>query len=228
MRTCSIEECENKHEAHGWCNKHYVRWLKYGDPLYKYESKSKCQIDECENKHQAQGYCKKHYQSYYIKKRTSPSVFEKSLKERFEESTKLNPETGCIEWIKCLDHGYGVFTKNNKKTRAHRISYELYKEEILEGMLVCHSCDNRKCVNPEHLFLGTHKDNMKDMTKKGRQSNRVGEKNTYAKLDTSTVIKIKEMLKGDYSCSDIASKIGVKVHFIYDIKTKRSWRHIHG
>lgn len=94
-----------------------------------------------------------------------------SLK-RFFSNVKENQETGCIEWIgSTTDKGYGSFSVNNKKVRAHRFSYELEHGEIPEGNIVCHACDNPKCVNPKHLFLGTHKDNTQDMLSKKRQKN---------------------------------------------------------
>lgn len=78
----------------------------------------------------------------------------------------------CWEWTACLNEaGYGIFgTQNKKIDRAHRISYRFYIGQIPEGMFVCHTCDNRKCVNPKHLFLGKNIDNVNDMIRKGRQS----------------------------------------------------------
>jgi len=99
------------------------------------------------------------------------------IKERFEQKCEPVTETGCWIWTGCYSGkgrtGYGLFHTKTVKTgakmkKAHRVSYELYKEEIPEGMLVCHKCDNPACVNPDHLFLGSHIDNMKDMISKGR------------------------------------------------------------
>lgn len=90
-------------------------------------------------------------------------------KERYWE--KVYRSSACWEWQAHRSvKGYGDFAINGRLFRAHRVSYFLHSGEQPGSLLVCHHCDNPSCVNPAHLFLGTHRDNMRDMTAKGRQS----------------------------------------------------------
>lgn len=148
---------------------------------------------------------------------------ERKSKEDFLKYVKI-PENldGCWEWIgHANDRGYGYFKFNNKECRAHRFSFELFIGEIPEGLCVCHSCDNRKCVNPTHLFLGTVQDNVDDRNNKNRQAK--GEKQGLHKLTEQQVYQIREMIEQGYTQREIANVFGISHQVVSLIKSGRIW-----
>jgi len=90
--------------------------------------------------------------------------------ERFRKMYTVDEKTGCWNWNRgCSNSGYGTFYSGNKPVNPHRWYWQYINERTLpRHLLVCHKCDNRRCVNPNHMFIGTAKDNMQDSTKKGR------------------------------------------------------------
>lgn len=98
---------------------------------------------------------------------------------------KVNKTDSCWVWTACTcGDGYGFFSNTGGEERAHRFSYELHYGKIPIGMYVCHKCDNPLCVNPEHLFLGTHADNMQDKKNKDRTYKPYGNKYSLGKKNT--------------------------------------------
>ena len=94
------------------------------------------------------------------------------MNARFHSKIRIDPQTGCHVWTGSIDpHGYGRIMINRKLRLAHRLGWELANGPIPSGLNILHRCDNRPCVNPEHLFLGTHQDNTADMVAKGRSRN---------------------------------------------------------
>jgi len=113
--------------------------------------------------------------------------------------------------------------------RTHRLSYKLRYGEIPSDLEVCHSCDVRHCVNPDHLFLGTKSENMTDAAMKGRLSCRPaasGEKNCNAKLTTAIVRNIRKRLHDGETGKSIAASVGVSTTTISSLKKRQTWKHV--
>jgi hypothetical protein len=131
----------------------------------------------------------------------------------------------CWVWRSSVDSiGYGTFPFNGE-VKAHRVSYRMFKGEIPDGLFVLHKCDNRQCVNPDHLFLGTQKDNMIDMAskKRGKYPSLCGEKNPMAKLTKETVEEIRKMVESGSKQIDACKKFGVSPMTVSRIIRRESW-----
>ena len=186
-----------------------------------------CRIEGCESKVLAKELCNKHYLQVRKHGKTFTSKKEQKnyLLKNFHNNYEIITETGCWIWMKYRDRdGYGVFTKDKKIKKAHRHSYEIHKGDITDGFSVCHKCDIRSCVNPEHLFLGTLADNLQDMVSKGRQCH--GHVNGMAKLTESMVKQIKAKIKQGFKLVDIAKEFNVAAGCISKIKLGQRWGYL--
>ena len=145
--------------------------------------------------------------------------------QRFYDFVMPEPNSGCWIWLGPLySTGYGSFrTAKGKCMHAHRFSWQLHKNIPIGVLLVCHHCDNRACVNPDHLFLGTHSDNAIDMFRKGRGNTSRGEKHCRAKL---TETDIRKILRDTRSLRIIGEDYGVDKRYIWKIKHGWHWRHV--
>ena len=131
-------------------------------------------------------------------------------------------ETGCWLWLKALSvTGYAVLQYGGKVNKVSRLSYGLYKGEVPDCLHVLHRCDNPVCINPDHLFLGTDKDNMRDKQAKGRGFISSGAKSGMAKL---TEAQVEEALTSTTRHIDLASKFKVSADVIVDVRSGLSWK----
>lgn len=166
----------------------------------------------------------------------------KPLEERF--LAKVNKTNTCWLWAAYKDKkGYGRFSYKRadgvqRMITAHRVAYTLYKGHIPKDLFVCHTCDNPPCVNPDHLFLGTNDDNVKDKMKKGRhvaagthcgKAAISGENNSQARLTELVIRKIRVTAKHSKTSYKALGKMyGVSFQQISDIVRCKRWKHLPG
>ena len=137
----------------------------------------------------------------------------------------IGSEDDCWPWRGPLNRGgYGMFSVGGVTMNASRAAYLLLVGPIGERLCVCHSCDNRACVNPAHLWLGTYSDNWEDCRSKGRETS--GEKNGMAKLSAGDVREIFRRRARGEKISSIAAACGVQHPAISKILNGKLWRHL--
>jgi hypothetical protein len=157
-------------------------------------------------------------------RRTRPLKYH-SLRERLEPYIPQPNENGCWIWTRAKNRaGYGLLNANGSKL-AHRVSWEVFRSPIPEGLHVCHHCDCPPCWNPEHLFLGTDLDNTRDAVAKNRiaPTRARGERSGAAKLTEADVRIIRSCPESNVS---LAARYGVGVDTISEVRNHRTWRHI--
>lgn len=152
--------------------------------------------------------------------------YRKTFAERFwgMADTSGGPDA-CWHWKGFVHpNGYGQLPP----TLAHRASWEIHNGPIPEGLQILHKCDNRKCVNPKHLFLGTQLDNMHDMINKGRAVRvpMLGEKNPRAKINKQIVHLIREKSDSGMKPGPIAKELGISVNAVRGVVKGASWKHV--
>lgn len=198
---CSIEGCDRPSRARGWCNKHWQRWSKNGDPLIV-RSRSRLGV---------------------------PNKTHIPLADRFWTKVDKNgtipshaPELGpCWPWTGSTDKkGYGRIAAEGRKSNdgpliATHVALGLVGVIIPPGFEACHRCDNPPCVNPDHLYAGTRQQNHDDMVERGRQAK--GFNLPHTKLSDEQVREIRSLHSAGSMQKDLAEQFGVHAVTINDI-----------
>lgn len=153
----------------------------------------------------------------------------KPIAARFWSGVLRGLPEDCWVWTKSVDNrGYGKLSsrrgKGGSPERAHRVSWELHFGTIPQDKEVCHRCDNPRCVNPNHLFLGTHRDNMDDAVAKHRMAH--GSNHCCAKLSEQDVVEIRALRHDGVAQRTIARMFGVTHSAIEKIDNGQNWKHV--
>ena len=144
----------------------------------------------------------------------------------FIDGVEIRALSQCWPWLKGLiPSGYGSFSVHDRTYLAHRISWILNNDSVPEGLCVLHKCDNKLCVNPNHLFLGTLGDNCRDMKNKGRAAHPIGELHPLHKLTWTKVDQIRQLAQsGTYSNEKLAQMFEVDPSSISKVLHNHIWR----
>jgi hypothetical protein len=193
--SCLVEGCVKPVTARSMCKRHYMRWRTHGDPLVVGKPRRTTR---------------------------KPATARRLTTTELEGRIERDPNSGCWLWSGADSNGYGSFTLNGKAVKAHRFFCQELHGPIPPGMMVLHSCDTRACVNPLHLSVGTHRDNMADMARKGRASRLQGEMNPRAKLTVSDVAAIRSNAASS-TPTRLSAAYGVSRTTISHILSGRLW-----
>lgn len=161
--------------------------------------------------------------------------FMQNIMDFFWSRVEIDEETGCWNWIGAFSNcGYGKFSIGGLQNRpmttqgAHRVSYELFVGPIGEGMVVKHRCDNKRCVNPEHLEMGTHQENTQEAYDRNLTNVRKGDVHPFAKITSKDVTDIrKAVANGPYGIQrQIAKQYGISQSTVSMIVNHINWKHV--
>ena len=163
---------------------------------------------------------------------TNPLLRRDAESYVLDRSVRSRPD-GCWEWQGGKNaKGYGTMRvgrdRRGPTQLAHRVSYALFCAPVAPAESVCHKCDNPSCVNPTHLFLGSHADNMADMKAKGRARSVNGERSRFAKIAEPDVVTIRDRYRGGESPSLIGADYGLTYNAVIFIATGQKWKHVPG
>ena len=174
-------------------------------------SKGNCTFEGCAAEQVTRGYCKRCYRRLSAKGEITPVKRSPHKPIGLRFWPKVDTSGDCWEWQGTISRdGYGRIIDKAKQLRAHRVAWELENGPIPPGLMVLHGCDNRKCVNPDHLRLGTAQENMQDMTDRGR-----------ARKTAFTPDQIRYIRYSDAKVANLAAAFNCTVTHIYNIRRRK-------
>jgi hypothetical protein len=146
--------------------------------------------------------------------------------ERFRSNVDARGREECWEWRGTKNGaGYGCFYTGGKVYMAHRMAYMIEIGDIEDDLLICHTCDNKSCVNPNHLWKGTRSENAQDCSSKDGQ-NKKGERNGNSKLTKEDVVEIRRLKSEGYPNRYITNKFGIDRRHIPRLMSGKEWKHV--
>ena len=147
--------------------------------------------------------------------------------KRFWTKVEIGEPIECWEWTGSrTTSGYGGIMTQGRWKQAHRVSFELCNGPIPKGLQVCHTCDNRACVNPLHLFAGTPKENTVDAAVKGRLGKARGEKHGNVTLSKNQVLELRRLRKQGAKHKALAKQFKVCQATVYNIISRKTWKYV--
>lgn len=230
---CSVDSCGKPVECKGLCRNHYRNLRLYGDihhKRFRIDYSVPCVIDGCGKRRKTQNLCSAHSERLRVHGDplgcTPPKPWGYKLEERLLERRTID-ENGCWLWNgQHVRSGYGKMLYFRRQWRVHRLAAIAWMGMDRDSPLcVLHRCDVPSCFNPDHLFLGTQADNVKDMITKGRAKTRVPPQKRKTGLSDADVVFIFTS-KGRLRGVDLAKHFGVPYYVVKAIWRRRLYRHV--
>lgn len=223
-RLCSVDGCGKRAEKRGWCEKHYQRWKRHGDPaLGAFKPRGACSVPGCDKAHLSRGWCAMHYARWSTKGDANAERVHEHKGLRFiEERAVTYVGDGCLIWpLGKTARGYGAVFVDGRQRGAHVVVCRLvHGSKPTPAHEVAHGCGNRLCCNPKHLRWATRSDNHADKIAHGTSMR--GERHHKSKLTEADVREIRS-LQGKLSSKEIAKRYGVSSGTVNSVLRKQAW-----